>query len=360
MWLVAPLLSWPCPTLTATTFLPSPQEVPLSSQTLEFEVLRPDGMAEDVPGPVLIALPPGAQDRAMVEAGERLYWREEALRLGWTVISPIAPEGETLHGENLPRVFDLLARIEERYAVEGTRVHLAGVSNGGRTAFELALAQPARFASLTLAPGMPLDLDLERLSALKGLPIAMYVGGEDSGWRAPMERIAERLGELGASPARFTVFEGEGHTPESLTGQTLFRTLESFRVASALHDFHDAASTADGERYFGHFAEGAIYMGTDATERWTLEEFRSFAEPYFSKGRGWTYVASERHVYVSEDGQTAWFDELLDNSSYGVTRGTGVFVRGTDRWRMAQYHLTIPVPNELAKALVEMIRKSDK
>lgn len=296
----------------------------------------------------------------MVLAGQRLYWRDEAVRLGWTVVFPIAPPGEKLHGSNLPRMVELLDQIEERFAVEGGRVHLAGVSNGGRTAFELALGNPGRFASLTLAPGMPQDLNLESLGALKDLPIAMYVGGEDRDWREPMERIAAHLAELGAEPARFTVFEGEGHTPASLTGQTIFHTLESFRVADALRDFHDAASKADGQRYFDHFAEGAIYMGTDATERWTLDQFRSFAEPYFSKGRGWTYVASERHVYVSDDGQTAWFDELLDNASYGVTRGTGVFVRGTDRWRMAQYHLTIPVPNDLAKTLVEMIRKDGK
>ncbi|MFT7669662.1 MAG: ketosteroid isomerase-like protein [Planctomycetota bacterium] len=152
---------------------------------------------------------------------------------------------------------------------------------------------------------------------------------------------------------------GEGHTPASLSGKSIFNTLESIRVRAVLEDFHDAASKADGKRYFDHFAPGAIYMGTDATERWTLAEFRSYAEPYFSKGRGWTDVASERNAYVSKEGQTAWFDELLDNDSYGVTRGTGVMLRGKDRWRLSQYHLTIPVPNPLAKQLVEMIRKGD-
>jgi len=87
------------------------------------------------------------------------------------------------------------------------------------------------------------------------------------------------------------------------------------------------------------------------------DRFREFVEPYFSKGRGWTYVARERHAYVSAGGQTAWFDELLDNASYGLTRGTGVFSRTAEGWRMTQYHLTIPVPNDLAKTLVELIRK---
>ena len=171
-----------------------------------------------------------------------------------------------------------------------------------------------------------------------------------------METVAARLEQLKRPPARFTVFEGEGHTPKSLTGETLFDTLDSFRVHAALEDFHSAASAAEGPRYFAHFAEGAVYLGTDATERWTLPEFRGFVEPYFAKGRGWTYVDTARHVTVAPGGETAWFDEMLDNESYGVTRGTGVFVRANGRWLMSQYHLTIPVPNDLAKTVVELIR----
>jgi hypothetical protein len=78
-------------------------------------------------------------------------------------------------------------------------------------------------------------------------------------------------------------------------------------IDGVLSSFHQAASDANGELYFSLFANEAIFMGTDATERWTVAEFRAFAEPYFSKGRGWTYTKTERHVYVSDDGQTAWF-----------------------------------------------------
>lgn len=307
--------------------------------------------------PVLLALPPGAQNQDMVAAGHRLYWKEEAERLGWTVISPIAPEGEMLGGVNLQRVMDLVDHVEKTYDVEYGRVHLAGVSNGGRTGLQLALRHADRFASLSLLPGMQEGLDETELIALARLPLAMYVGGDDVGWVGPMKTMAAELKKLGYPPARFTVFEGEGHTPKTLGGTTLFHTLESFRVSAALEDFHDAASKADGLRYFDHFAPDAIYLGTDATERWTVGEFRKFVEPYFSKGRGWTYVGRERHVYVAAGGQTAWFDELLDNSSYGLTRGTGVFVRTDAGWKMSQYHLTIPVPNDLASALVELIQK---
>ena len=56
-------------------------------------------------------------------------------------------------------------------------------------------------------------------------------------------------------------------------------------VAATLDALHDAASKADSKRYFPLFTNDAIYIGTDASERWTLAEFRAFAEPYFAKGK---------------------------------------------------------------------------
>lgn len=137
------------------------------------------------------------------------------------------------------------------------------------------------------------------------------------------------------------------------------RSVEARAVDAALTAFHDAASRADGAAYFNLLSDDAIYLGTDADERWTVEEFRAFAEPYFSKGRGWTYTATTRNIVVGPDGSTAWFDELLWNESYGTCRGTGVLLSTPDGWRIAQYHLTFPVPNELAKAVVAQIREHE-
>lgn len=127
-------------------------------------------------------------------------------------------------------------------------------------------------------------------------------------------------------------------------------------VAQVLDDFHDAAAKADGERYFGHFAPDGIFLGTDISERWTVDEFKAYALPFFSKGKGWTYRPLSRHVFIAKDGQTAWFDEILRNETYGDTRGTGVLVKAGTTWRLSQYHLTLPVPNDLMLDVVEMIK----
>ena len=128
-------------------------------------------------------------------------------------------------------------------------------------------------------------------------------------------------------------------------------------IGEVLDAFHDAASRADGALYFSLFAEGAVFMGTDATERWSVDQFKAFAEPHFSKGRGWTYTKTERHIYVSTNGKTAWFDEMLWNESYGTCRGTGALISTDGGWRIVQYNLTIPIPNDLTRDFARRIQE---
>src|SRR5579883_2241521 len=98
-------------------------------------------------------------------------------------------------------------------------------------------------------------------------------------------------------------------------------------VASVLDDFHDAAAHADEPRYFAHFAPDAVFLGTDATERWDLAAFRAYAHERFSQGKGWTYHVVRRAIDFSADGDVAWFDEDLRGDRAGPTRGSGVLVR---------------------------------
>jgi hypothetical protein len=62
-------------------------------------------------------------------------------------------------------------------------------------------------------------------------------------------------------------------------------------------------------------------------------------------------------VTFTPDGHTAFFDELLDNAGLGETRGSGVMVREGGAWKVAQYNLSIPIPNALADTVVGLIRK---
>lgn len=128
-------------------------------------------------------------------------------------------------------------------------------------------------------------------------------------------------------------------------------------VDAVLDQLHHLASVGDFEAYFDLYTADAIFMGTDATERWTIDDFKGYARPAFADGSGWSYESTERHIYLAPGGSAAWFDERLQNASFGETRGTGVLVRGNDgRWRITQYNLAIPVPNDLARDFVAQIR----
>ena len=128
------------------------------------------------------------------------------------------------------------------------------------------------------------------------------------------------------------------------------------RVSEALDALHQAASDADFDRYFSLYANEAVFIGTDATERWTRDEFMAYTKVRFDTGTGWTYEMLERHISIAPSGQTAWFDERLDNAGLGETRGSGVLVMEEGRWKIAQYNLTIPIPNDLAREVAARIR----
>jgi ketosteroid isomerase-like protein len=127
-------------------------------------------------------------------------------------------------------------------------------------------------------------------------------------------------------------------------------------IAETLDQFHAAAPKADQAAYFGLMTEEVVFLGTDGTERWQGQAFRDFVESHFSRGNGWTYRLADRQIEISPRGNTAWFDELLDNDQLGRCRGSGVLVRSDAGWKIAQYNLSMPVPNSMAVSLADDIK----
>jgi hypothetical protein len=119
---------------------------------------------------------------------------------------------------------------------------------------------------------------------------------------------------------------------------------EEAAIAAVLDDWHAAAAASDEARYFDHFADEGVFLGTDATERWDVAAFRAYAHGPFSEGRGWVMRSVRRVIQI--EGDVAWFDEDLETVNLGPSRGTGALVRREGRWRIALYSLTITVPNE--------------
>lgn len=135
----------------------------------------------------------------------------------------------------------------------------------------------------------------------------------------------------------------------------IITSAETPAISRVLDDWHDAAAKADEERYFGHFAPGAVFLGTDATERWTLPQFRAYSHPHFAKGKAWSFRATRRDITFT--GDVAWFDEDLDTPNMGPARGSGVLLRdAAGSWKIAHYNLALTIPNERMKEVKTLLQ----
>ena len=335
-------------------------------RSLRCAIVLPDDYDPAKTYPVLLALPPGPQTEAMVNAGLTRYWGEQAKKAGWIVVSPVAPSGKTFFGGAESDIDGLCVRIRERFRVGGGRMHLAGGSNGGRSAFRVATRLPYEFASLVVLPGFAAsDEDRARLPRLKRTRVRMFVGGDDARWLEQGKKTLALLKKHGID-ASMKVLPGEGHVPPGLDGGVVMKHLRELHAADArsgeeaavhfaIDDFNDAAAKGDEDRYFGAFAPEGVFLGTDAGERWDLAAFKAFGMRYFQRPSAWIYVPQERHVTLSPEETTAWFDEVVGNRSYGVCRGTGALRKIEGKWKITHYNLTIPVPNDLAASFVRHI-----
>ncbi|TAI47284.1 nuclear transport factor 2 family protein [Flagellimonas allohymeniacidonis] len=129
-------------------------------------------------------------------------------------------------------------------------------------------------------------------------------------------------------------------------------------INTVLDAWHKAAAEADFDSYFSKMTDKGVFLGTDATENWQNDAFREFSKPYFDRGKAWSFSAVERNVYLNDESDFAWFDELLD-TQMKLCRGSGVLQKVDGVWRIAHYVLSIAVPNENVAELVQLKKEKD-
>jgi hypothetical protein len=129
----------------------------------------------------------------------------------------------------------------------------------------------------------------------------------------------------------------------------------SATVSVVLDQFHTAASVGDKKTYLELLTRDMVFLGTDGTERWQGQAWRDFVAEHFADGLGWTYLPVSREITLTADGRVAWFDELLDNEHLGRCRGSGLMLNTGSGWHIAQYNLSIPIPNSMAETVARDI-----
>lgn len=130
------------------------------------------------------------------------------------------------------------------------------------------------------------------------------------------------------------------------SGSISFAQKAKYEISGVLDSLNARAARADFNAYFALYADSAIFMGTDATERWHKHEFAAWSKKYFDRGKAWNFTSVKRAIYVDAGEQFAWFDELL-YTQMKICRGSGVLQRVKGQWLILQYTLSATIPNSL-------------
>lgn len=125
-----------------------------------------------------------------------------------------------------------------------------------------------------------------------------------------------------------------------------------------MDNWHEAAAKADFGNYFGKMDSISVFIGTDASENWNKKQFIAFSKPYFDTGKAWSFTAMERNIYMNDDKDIVWFDELL-NTWMGTCRGSGVLENKNNAWKIKHYVLSIAIPNDDVRQVMAVKRKRD-
>jgi hypothetical protein len=127
------------------------------------------------------------------------------------------------------------------------------------------------------------------------------------------------------------------------------------QVNAFVDEWHDDAAHAR-PAYFDKIARNGVYIGTDKTELWQRDAFRTWAKKYFDRKSAWSFKATQRNVYFSPDKQFIWFDELLD-TQMGVCQASGVIRKTAAGFEIEHYQLSMAVPNEVAAQVTRTIKE---
>jgi predicted peptidase len=200
----------------------------IAGMTVHYKVALPTDYDPEKTYPAILAFPPGAQTMDMVLTTLMQNWRMEGDRRGYIVILPAAPYGRVFVGEGAKIFPEFIEKFLREYKIRDNKFHVAGMSNGGRSAFHIAAMYPQYFRSVTGLPGFLPDPSPERVAALANLCIYMHVGEFDTDWVDQMQQQASMFRSKGYS-VHFTIEKGEGHVMRTLAGERsarLFKEIE--------------------------------------------------------------------------------------------------------------------------------------
>jgi len=194
-----------------------------------YKVVLPKNFDPAKSYPAVLAFPGGGQTWSIADSMIRRNFQQQAEQRGYIVVMPAAPDG-VLFFEGSEKIFpEFLTKLLADYKIKDNKFHIAGVSNGGISAFHIAAQHPQYFISLTGFPGYLIDATPARVSAISKMCIYMHVGELDSGWREDMAAQFKQFKAKGFN-VQFSVEKGESHIIGALAGAGSARLFDQFEA----------------------------------------------------------------------------------------------------------------------------------
>jgi poly(3-hydroxybutyrate) depolymerase len=202
----------------------------IAGTEIHYKVVLPNGYDPAKAYPAVLAFPGGPQTMEMVEGTLERNWHQQAEKLGYIVIIPAAPNGQLFFEGGAKFFPEFIVKLLADYKVQDNKFFMAGVSNGGLSAFHIAALYPQYFWSVTGLPGFLLDPTPARVHALSKLCIYMYAGQLDTDWSDSEREQSAKLRAQGFT-VEFNEEKGEGHVMRTLDGDGAMRLFKQFEQA---------------------------------------------------------------------------------------------------------------------------------
>ncbi len=148
------------------------------------------------PAPLLILMG-GGPGNASISRDTSIWLGSGFAERGFMVAVPVSPNNRAFRGDaNNSKVEQLIAELQQRDDIADGKVLLAGISNGGMSALEIARRKPENYFGVAAVPALATSVVDNR--PLAGFPVYLRIGGEDQlGWADRFDETVEALTEAG-------------------------------------------------------------------------------------------------------------------------------------------------------------------
>jgi len=148
--------------------------------------------------PALLVLMGGGPGNLSITQDTARWLGSGFAQRGWLVAAPVSPNNRSFRGaENNGKIELLIDALKQSGRVDEGKVLLAGVSNGGMSALEIASGNASKYYGVVAVPA--LFRRAAKSKVLEGLPVYLRIGGEDQlGWAEQLDETVNNLASAGA------------------------------------------------------------------------------------------------------------------------------------------------------------------